>query len=134
MMLGLLLAICGVANAKDNGDNKLSKNYAINTYVDAMVRGRMNGFNGVLSADASFSILRGTKVVSYTKKDMLDYMETNKNVEEICDISTSVIEGNSDISLVKVDMKFDGFVRSNYVTLANTGKGWKITNVYSVFK
>ncbi len=25
------------------------------------------------------------------------------------------------------------FVRSNYVTIANTGNGWKITNVYSVF-
>jgi hypothetical protein len=31
-------------------------------------------------------------------------------------------------------MKYEGFTRSNYVTLANTSEGWKITNVYSVFK
>jgi hypothetical protein len=33
-----------------------------------------------------------------------------------------------------VDMKFENFVRSNYVTIANTPSGWKITNVHSVFK
>jgi hypothetical protein len=102
--------------------------------VDAMVRGRLDGFKNVLATNAGFSMLRGNQVVNFSKKQMLDYMEDNRNVEQVCDISTEVIESNSDISLVKVDMKFDGFTRSNYVTMANTGEGWKITNVYSVFK
>lgn len=133
-MMGLaLLIVSGVASAGTKA-GKLTRNYAINTYVDAMVRGRLDGFKDVLAPDAGFSMLRGTKVMNFNKKQMLDYMEDNRNVEQVCDISTEVIESNSDISLVKMDMKFDGFTRSNYVTIANTGEGWKITNVYSVFK
>jgi hypothetical protein len=135
IMLGLvLLVICGAVKANDNNDEKSSKNYAINTYVDAMTRGRLDGLNGVLANDAQFSMLRGKQVVSYSKKQMLDYMQSNKNVEQACTTNTSVVESNADIALVKVDMDFNGSVRSNYVTLANTGNGWKITNVYSVFK
>jgi predicted outer membrane protein len=135
IMLGLLLlVVCGAAKATGTDAEKLTKNYAINTYIDAMSRGRLDGMKDVLAPDAAFSMLRGKQVESFTKKQMLDYMQANKNVEQACTVSTSVVESNADISLVKVDMKFDGFVRSNYVTLANTGDGWKITNVYSVFK
>jgi hypothetical protein len=136
LILGLsLLIVCGVAKASENpAEGTVSKNYAINTYVDAMTRGRLNGLNDVLDQGAKFSMLRGKNVISFTKKQMLDYLNTNKNVEQNCTTNTAVVESNDDISVVKVDMQFDGFVRTNYITLANTGSGWKITNVYSVFK
>jgi hypothetical protein len=135
IMLGLvLLVVCGAAKATGIDAEKLTKNYAINTYIDAMSRGRLSGLTDVLAPDAAFSMLRGTKVQSYSKAEMINYLKENRNVEQTCTINTTIVESNADISLVKVDMKFDGFVRSNYVTLANTGDGWKITNVYSVFK
>jgi len=65
---------------------------------------------------------------------LLDNIKFNKNVEMQCTTSTTVVESNADLALVKVDMKYSNSVRSNYVTLVNTGAGWKITNVYSVFK
>lgn len=134
IILGLaLLVICGAAKAGNNEATSASKNYAINTYVDAMTRGRLNGFNDVLDQSAKFSMLRGKQVVSVSKKDMLDYLGQNKNVEQACTTNTEVVESDENVSLVKVNMQFDGFVRSNYITLANTGNGWKITNVYSVF-
>ncbi len=61
-------------------------------------------------------------------------MKGDQNVEQTCTVSTSEVETNADMSLVKVDMKYEGFTRSNYVTMVNTGAGWKITNVYTVFK
>jgi hypothetical protein len=79
-------------------------------------------------------MMRGNQLLSFNKTQMLDYMQSNKNVELACTASTSLIESNPDITLVKVDMKFDSFVRSNYITLTNTADGWKITSVYSVFK
>jgi Putative lumazine-binding len=135
IMLGLvLLVVCGAAKATGIDAEKLTKNYAINTYIDAMSRGRLSGLKDVLAPDASFSMLRGKSVMSFNKADMLEFLQSNKNVEQACTVNTSVVESNADISIVKVDMQFDGFVRSNYVTLASTGDGWKITNVYSVFK
>ena len=135
IILGLaLLIVCGVAKAADNAAFSYSKTHAIDTYVDAMTRGELNGLNDVLDQSVKFSMLKGKNVISFTKKEMVDFLQSNKNVEQTCTTSTSVVESNDDISVVKVDMQFDGFVRTNYVTLTNTGNGWKITNVYSVFK
>jgi hypothetical protein len=79
-------------------------------------------------------MLRGTKVLSFDKKQMMEFFKGDKNVEQACTTNTEIVTSNADVKVVKVDMKFDGFTRSNYVTVANTGDGWKITNVYSVFK
>jgi hypothetical protein len=134
MMLGLaMLAFCGAVTAHPAGDGKLTKNYAINTYIDAMTRGNLHGFNDVLDKSATFNMVRGKQVLSFGKNQMLDYLQTNKNTELQCTTNTSVVESNAGIAIVKVDMKFDNFTRSNYVTIAHTANGWKITNVYSVF-
>jgi hypothetical protein len=134
MMLGLaMLALCGAVKANTNDNGKLTKNYAINTYIDAMTRGKLAGLNDVLDQSAAFNMVRGKQVLSFGKKQMLDYFQSNKNVEQQCTTSTTVVENNAGIAIVKVDMKFENFTRSNYVTIAHTANGWKITNVYSVF-
>jgi hypothetical protein len=134
ILLGLALLAVGTAvKANNTNDGTLTENHAINTYVDAMTRGKLQGLNDVLDPSAQFSMLRGKTVLSFSKKQMLDYLQPNQNTEQTCTTSTSIVESNANIAVVKVDMKYEGFVRSNYVTIANTGNGWKITNVYSVF-
>jgi hypothetical protein len=129
----VLLLSFGAANAASKAE-RLSKNYAINTYIDAMSRGKLQGLNDVLDPTAKFSMLRGTQVLSFSKNEMIGFMKGNQNVEQSCTVNTSEVESNDNISVIKVDMQYNGFIRSNYVTVANTGAGWKITNVYSVFK
>ena len=130
-----LLIVCNTAKASSYSDGEnLTRTYAINTYVDAMTRGKLQGLNDVVDQNAKFSMLSGKKILSFTRDQVFELLKLNKNVEEDCTTSTSIMESNSDLAVVKVDMQFVGFVRSNYVTIANTGKGWKITNVYSVFK
>ena len=134
IMLGLaMLALCGAVKASTNDNTKLTPTYAVNTYVDAMTRGRLSGLNDVLDNSVLFSTVRGKQVLSFDKKQMLDYFKTTRNTEQQCTTSTSVVESTASIAIVKVDMKYENFVRSNYITIANTGNGWKITNVYSVF-
>jgi hypothetical protein len=65
---------------------------------------------------------------------MIESLNDTKNTEQDCTTTTSVVESNEAMAVVKVDMQFEGFLRTNMVTVTNTGKGWKITNVYSVFK
>jgi hypothetical protein len=134
IMLGLaVLALSATVKANTNDNSKLTQTYAVNTYVDAMTRGRLSGLNDVLDNSALFSMVRGKQVLSFDKKQMLDYFKTNRNTEQLCTTSTSIVESNANIAIVKVDMKYAEFTRSNYVTIANTGNGWKITNVYSTF-
>jgi hypothetical protein len=133
-MLGLaMLLVCGAVKANIKEGDKLTKTHAVNTYVAAMTQGKLNDLNDVLDKSAAFSMARGNKIVSFDKKQMLDYLKSNRNTEQVCTTSTSVVENGANIAIVKVDMKYDNFTRSNYITIANTGNGWKITNVYSVF-
>jgi Putative lumazine-binding len=135
ILLGLaLLGVCGAAKANP-APTALTKNYVINTYIDAMTRGRLSGMSDVIDQNAKFNILRDKKVVSFSKKEMLDYLKSNKNVEMECTTNTSIVDSNADITLVRVDMKYNNSLCRNYITMVNTGSGgWKITNVYSVFK
>ena len=137
IILGLaLLVVCGSvqANTPTLERDNLTKTYAVNTYVNAMTRGKLDGFNEVLDKSVKFSMLRGKNMLTFDKKEMLTYMKKDKDLSLACTTSTSIVESNADVAVVRVDMQFDGFVRSNYLTVANTTEGWKITNVYSVFK
>jgi len=136
LMIGVaLFTVCTAAKATFHTDEaNMSKNFAINTYIDAMTRGKANGMNEVLDPSVKFTMLRGKKVISFSKKEVLENLKNDKDVEQNCTTDTEILQNDADQSVVKVDMKYDGFVRSNYVTLANTGNGWKIINVYSVFK
>jgi predicted nucleic acid-binding Zn ribbon protein len=129
-----LFVTCSFAKASDVPAENLTKTHAINVYVDAMTRGRISDLNQVLDQSAKFSMQRGKSVMRFSKKEMTDYLKNQKNIEQACTTSTDIIEENTDSAVVKVDMDFGHFTRTNYVTIANTGSGWKITNVYSVFK
>lgn len=134
ILCGLALLVCyGAALAKTNHDGRLTKTYAINTYIDAITRGRTANLNDVVDNSATFNMLRGRHVLSFDKKQMLDYLRKNQDIEQTCTTNTSIVENSPRLVIVKVDMKYENFVKSNYVTIANTGAGWKITNVYSVF-
>ncbi|MEZ2336445.1 nuclear transport factor 2 family protein [Mucilaginibacter sp. RCC_168] len=136
IVLGLALLVVGsAAKALPYGDgDNLTRAFAINTYVDAITRGKLQGLNDVVDQNAKFSLLSGKKIITFTRDEIFQSLRLNKNVEQDCTTSTTIIQSNSDITVVKVDMQYERFVRSNYVTIANTGKGWKITSVYSVFK
>lgn len=133
-MLGLVIGMA-TANAKNLPDEGIfTKTHAIDTYVDAVTRGKLDGFDQVIDSAAKFTILRKDKhLMSSNKAEMITFLNTIKNVEENCTTSTTIIENTADMIVAKVDMKFDNFTRCNYVSIANTGNGWKIINVYSVF-
>ncbi len=133
-LLSLLIAFT-TANAKNIPDEGIfTKAHAIDTYVDAMTRGRLDGFDQVIDSSAKFTMLRKDKqLISCNKTQMISFLSKIRNVEENCTTSTTVIENTADMIVAKIDMQFEGFTRSNYVSIANTGNGWKIINVYSVF-
>jgi hypothetical protein len=49
----------------------LTKTYAVNTYVNAMTRGKLDGFSDVLDQTVKFSMLRGEIYYALTKSKWL---------------------------------------------------------------
>lgn len=133
-LLSLMIAFT-TATAKSIFDDGIyTKAHAIDTYVDAMTRGKLDGFDQVIDSSAKFTMLRKDKrLISHNKAEMMSFLNKIRNIEENCTTSTAIIQNTADMIVAKIDMQFEGFTRSNYVSIANTGNGWKIINVYSVF-
>lgn len=135
----IITAFCIVlsftAFSKDDGakDQKLSMSYAVQTYIDAMTLGKIKDFGEVLDNDVKFTMTQGQKIVNFNRAQMLSALKGSENMEQNCKTSYSVVEQNDAQSIVKVTMTYDVFTRTNYVTISHTDKGWKITNVSSVF-
>lgn len=119
---------------RNQDDGMFTKTHAIDTYIDAVTRGRLQGFDDVLDSSAKFTVLiTKNRLQSYGKKEMLNFLNKLGYVDENCTTTTDIIQNTPDMVVAKVDMRFETFIRSNYVSIANTHKGWKIINVYSVF-
>lgn len=129
----VLSATFAVAKA-DNIGVLPSKDYALYTYVNAICHGDTSGIDEVLDKNATFSIVRGKNVETANKAQMMKFLKENQNISQDCTVTTSVVDSSNDVSVVKVDMHYNGFTRTNYITIANTADGWRITNVHSVFK
>ena len=137
IILGLVTVLTvGAASAKSTNpaNERTSINYAVSAYVNAATHGQIGALNDVVDNNFKFSMLRGKSMVSYNKAQLLESFSATENVEQDCKTSVSINENNADMTVVKVSMQYKAFTRVNYVTLANTSEGWKITNIYSVFK
>ncbi|RYY06887.1 MAG: hypothetical protein EOP43_04945 [Sphingobacteriaceae bacterium] len=135
IFIALLVTLTFTA-AKANGPTakeKLTMHYAIATYVDAFAYGKTDGLAEIIDANAKFSHNRGSQVISFSKNQILQNLENVQNIEQNCTTTTKAIETNSNLVVYKVQMKYENFSRVNYVTMTDTGNGWKITNVSTVF-
>lgn len=135
LMLALAYAMaCSAAKAADPPASRLTRKYVIDAYVNAMTRGKITGIDDALDQNAKFGMLRNKHIENFGKPDMMDYFRSNQGIQQNCVTRIDTFENNADMALVKVDMHYNNFVRSNYITVVNTAGGWKITNVYSLVK
>ncbi|MGI4727337.1 MAG: nuclear transport factor 2 family protein [Janthinobacterium lividum] len=122
--------------AKANTPNikeRLTMRYAINTYVDAFTHGKSAGIAEIIDDNAKFSHNRGQQVISFSKSQILQSLDSEQNIEQNCTTNTKIIESTTNLVVYKVQMKYQNFSRINYVTMTDTGNGWKITNVSTIF-
>lgn len=126
----LLITLSFSAFAADGSKaEKLEMDYALKTYIDALTKGKISPLAEVLDKDVKFTTTRGAKIFNHTKIDMLNSLMGSDNVVQNCATEFSIVESTPTISVVKVIMKYNGFSKISYLNLANTTKGWKITNV-----
>ena len=120
--------------SEDLKSEKLKMNYAVQTYIDAISNGETSGIEDIIDSKASFTLAKGNSIVNYSKSEIIASMKSNKGVQQNCSTDFNVIEQTIDQAIVKVSMKYDTFSRVNFVTIANTSNGWRITNVSSSFQ
>jgi len=129
-----LLLICVAANAsvKFNAD-KPTKDDVVNLYIGAIANGKTSNLNNILDEGLQFNILRGENVNTLNKNQLIDYLKNNTGSDAPASTNTTVIQGDDNSSVVKIEFKYADFTRTDVVSLENTN-GWVITKVESSFK
>jgi len=130
----LLIAFSFSAFAADGtAKEKREMNYALKTYIEAVNEGKIGTLSEVLDREVKFTTTRGEQIISHNKSEMMNSLKGSENVIQNCETSFNVVEATPSFSVVKVISKYKGFSKVNYLNLANTGKGWKITSVSTSF-
>jgi hypothetical protein len=134
MLMGLtLVVVCGVAQAAPVSHNNPTKDEVMNTYLDAVVHGKVAGVEGVIDEDAQFSMKRGERSTQLSRDQVLDGLKSSENVDQDCKCTKTVLQDDTEMSVLKVEMKFNDFTRTDVITAQRAGNGWKITKVETSF-
>lgn len=134
MMMGLaLLFVCAVSHAAPVGHN-LSKEEALDTYLNAVVHGKTAGIENAIDDDATFYMKRGDNVNTLTKSQIVGALKASENIEQDCKCTKTVMQDDDDVSKVKVEMKYNDYTRVDVITTTHSGSNWLITSVETSFK
>lgn len=130
IFLGLTLLIATtVANAKDFPAAALTKNDVLNTYVNAVVHGKVDGVENIFAKDVKFVMFRNEKEFNLNKTQLLESLKASENVEQNCTFTTSVVDESNSKMTVKLIMRYDGYVRTNTITINQKGDDFQITRI-----
>jgi hypothetical protein len=128
IILGLALLVAG-STAFAAQAPELTKTDVLNMYVDALVHGKISGVDDILDKDVKQTLRRGEKQFRLDKKQILESLKAQENIEQGCTFNTLVVEENEKEMVVKITMKYDGYTRTNLVTIASKKADSKITKI-----
>ncbi|WP_242689125.1 nuclear transport factor 2 family protein [Pedobacter sp. SYSU D00535] len=129
----IVLSITAFAN-DDTNNRKFKMDYALTTYIDAISHGKVQGVAEVLDTEVKFTLVQGQKILNYDRQEMLNFIKGLKNIQQNCKTNYQLVDVNATQAVVKISQQYDSFNKVSIVSMANTTKGWKITNVTSSFE
>ncbi|WP_374164416.1 nuclear transport factor 2 family protein [Arcticibacter sp. MXS-1] len=128
------ITLSSFAADENSKERKLTVDYAIQTYVDALTEGKVKLLNEVLDADVKFSVAQGDKMENYTREQILEQVRRAENVKQNCTAEYTLVDQNLSQAIYKVVFDYQSFKKVNFVTVVQTKKGWKLTNVSVSYK
>lgn len=120
--------------SNDAKDAKLTMDYTIQTFIDAMAHGKTKSLPKVLDGDIKLTTAIKDKIINYNRSEILQSLKNIENIEQNCNASYSIIDQDSSMAAVKVTLKFPGFTKTSFLNMANTTSGWKITSISETYK
>lgn len=128
-----VLAFLFVGVTANAAAKKITKSDVVNTYIDAIANGKTQGLDQVLDNEMQFNTKRGDNITTIDKNTFLDFLAKNGTGAAPLNTSTTVVQDDENTQKIKIDFKYDGYVRTDVLTLSHT-TGWVITNVTSTTK
>jgi hypothetical protein len=135
MLAGIALLFASVAaNATVKlHPNPITQTDVVNMYINAVTTGNTDNLDKILDNDLQFNTARGANVNTLNKDQLVDFIKANTVTGLAVTTDTTVLTSDNGTLKVKVDFKYDGYTRTDVLSLVKTN-GWKVTSVDSSTK
>ena len=101
----------------------------IDHYINAMTKGETDYLKSIFSEDLKFSTPSNKNSKPFTRSEIIEHLQSLKDIKALCETDYTFIEKNSNCSIVKITSSFKNFERVDYITVRNSELGWKVSNV-----
>lgn len=131
LIFGTTLATSAVEKEKLN--TTVIEN-VVDAYINSTVRGDLSHIDELFSQNFTqrFNTDYGQPTLSRTA--FIKQLKNQKGITFQCKADYRIVEQAGNYSLIKVNLGFVNFTRTDYVALVKNEKGWKICQVNTVYQ
>ncbi|MNL08398.1 putative lumazine-binding protein [compost metagenome] len=113
--------------------NLSTADLAIDHYVAVMTEGQSAGVEQLFTSDFSQKIHASNDKIN-SRSSVISFLKKQKGEQLTCKTNTTIVHKSTDYMLAKVTMQFDGFTKTDLVTLVNDGGNWKVSQSINSYK
>ena len=122
-----------VANPKKAVVNLSTADLAIDHYVAVMTAGQSAGVEQLFTSDFSQKV-QASEDKTNSRSEVISFLKKQKGEQLNCKTSTTIVQESADYMIAKVTMQFEGFTKTDLVTLVNDGGNWKVSQSINSYK
>ncbi|MCS3557369.1 MULTISPECIES: nuclear transport factor 2 family protein [unclassified Sphingobacterium] len=122
-----------LSNPKKAVVNLSTADLAIDHYVAVMTEGQSAGVEQLFTADFSQKV-QASEDKTNSRSEVISFLKKQKGEQLNCKTSTTIVQESADYMIAKVTMQFEGFTKTDLVTLVNDGGNWKVSQSINSYK
>jgi len=106
---------------------------AIDHYVSVMTEGQSAGVEQLFTSDFKQKV-HASEDKTNSCSEVISFLKKQKGEQLNCKTSTTIVEQSSDYMVAKVTQQFEGFTKTDLITLVNDGGNWKVSQSINSYK
>lgn len=122
------------STGKANRSAVAAINHTLDLYTNAVSKGQVACIDQLFSEQFHQRYTGAKKSPVFNKPQLVGFLKNHKNVQEQCETSYSIVDESKGTAIAKVAMKYKDFTRIDYVTIAQNGDSYQISQIISTFE
>ncbi len=105
----------------------------IDHYVVVMTEGQSAGVEQLFTSDFNQKVQAAEAKIN-SRSEVISFLKKQKGEQLNCKTSTTIVEQSRDYMVAKVTQQFEGFTKTDLITLVNDGGNWKVSQSINTYK
>lgn len=127
------LTFSALAIEKEKLNSAIIEN-VVDAYINTTVKGDVTYINELFAETFTQRFNTDYDQPTLSRSSYIKQLKNQKGITFQCDSKYEIVEQVGKYSLVKVNLDFVNFTRTDYVTLIDNDSGWEIAEVNTVYE